>query len=117
MLLDIDAQKAVKIYREDTCTLIFTVINSLTNAVLDLTPYGAVFAVKQNIHDPDEQAILTRRVIGLGADGLVTITLSANDTDIEVGRYYYALKLTGAGLAATVAQSTLTILPFWDGRS
>lgn len=102
----------IKVVQGDDLTYTLTVNDADGNAV-DLTgASAAVFTVKKNYSDDTaviEKTLGAGVVITTPASGVVTVTLSDSDTDIEDGTYMFELQVTdSSGNISTVRKSDNT---------
>lgn len=102
----------IKIIRGDTRTITATFVDSDGEAI-DLTG-GEIFftANSSNAPSDDTGAVIEKDVSSFDAPttGVQSITLTASDTNIAPGVYYYDLQfVSSAGVVTSVAQDRLTI--------
>lgn len=98
-------------YRRDTkvYNMIFTdgsgVAINITNAII-------TFTMKRRASDFDTDAVIQKKAtITSGVGGLATLTLTAGETDVDIGKYYYDIQYkAGTGAITTIIASTLNVL-------
>ena len=108
---------ALRIFHEDSKVINFKLTDKTSKQPFDLSNYEAKFAIKANRLDKDDDAIIMIDFNNLDASGVISVSLHPSDTNIKIGKYFYALKIfNNGGVASTVIQDDLTITPFWDGE-
>lgn len=62
---------------------------------IDLTDYIATFIVKKEINDLDNQAYIEKEIteFPFGDQGILSLSLTREDTEIPVGDYYFEIQL------------------------
>jgi hypothetical protein len=89
--------QTIEIIRGDDVTLSIT-LTDVNGTALNITDGTVFFTIKQNITDTDTDALLKTSVTSHtnGAAGLTSIPLTATQTDITPGVYYYDLQVKDA---------------------
>jgi hypothetical protein len=88
------AVKNLDIVQKDTKT--YRLNFTENDVAVDITGWTVYFTVKENFSDTDVNAKISKSVVASGADaeaGIVRISLTSTDTNIDYGKYYYDLKV------------------------
>lgn len=88
----------LEIIRGDDSTFQATFTNN-DGVAIDLTEGTVFFTVKEDLDDPDSQAIISKEYTSSSAPttGIMNIVLDNTDTDVEVGRYYFDIQFKKSG--------------------
>lgn len=98
-------------YRGDTNTIGLTITSN--SIAYDITGSTIWFTLKKNKNDADSQASLQKEVTSHTnpSGGITAITLSATDTNIQPGKYFYDIQMkTSGGEIYTLASGTVEVL-------
>jgi len=102
----------ISIVRGDTSAITITVTDS-NGTAYNLTGFEMWCTVKRNKDDPDISAILQKQcTIDAPLTGVGVLALTAANTDITPGRYYYDIEIFNGdnSVVKTPIVSTFTIL-------
>lgn len=78
--------------------------------VKDITGWTLSFMVKDDRDDPDVDALITKDlVISTPASGAAALALTAADTDIDPGTFYFDIKIVPMGGSPRTIEGTFII--------
>lgn len=90
-MISIDG-RAIRIIKANSGDITFVFYNA-DNEALDLSEYTVTFVVKQKKDTPDTTTIIERTFSGISGSQ-VTVSLVDNDTNNDVGAYWWSVKLS-----------------------
>lgn len=98
-------------YQGEPRTLSFTVRNSATSAVVNITGWTIVWRLAAPNPSPDQENLLSIDAVlsGTPTDGTFTVSLPATATQRAAGRYIFEIRRTNVGSEETLARGTFTV--------
>jgi len=81
--------------------------------VLDITGYNILFTVKKqnDVDKSDDYAIIKKDIVSHtdAINGITTLVLGSDDTDVNAGQYYYDLRLIKDGVISQTERGVVKI--------
>lgn len=103
---------SMEIIRRDDTTINCVFKDADGNAI-NITGYTIFFTVKENLDDSDSDAKISKTVSSHTdpTNGATQITLSATDTNIDEGTYYYDFQMkTSGGTIQSTKRGILSVV-------
>lgn len=103
------AEQDLVVTKGDTCSVIVT---NTTNGVTPINISGRTYQamVRENYNDPSPAATFTCTVTNAAA-GEVTLSLTASQTNIDAGNYFWDLQENASGVITTIIAGAFVVLP------
>jgi hypothetical protein len=98
-------------YQGEPRTLSFTVRNSATSAVVNITGWSIVWRLSAPNPTPDQENLLSIDAVlsGTPTDGTFTVSLPATATQRAAGKYVFEIRRTDVGSEETLARGQFTV--------
>ena len=102
----------IELIRRDDIDLDVTLTDA-DGIAINLTNQTVMFTLKENINDPDEDAIIQKRIVNHTAptQGKTRVVLTHEDTDISAKYYFYDLQVINhTGKVSSVPKGQIRIM-------
>lgn len=103
----------LQLVKKDTKT--YTIRLTRNGSAIDISNWSIYFSVKSDWNDLDASAKILKTVLlpsnAESEAGIGYLSLTSDDTDLDIGEFYYDLKLIDTGYRQTVMRGKLVVVP------
>ena len=103
----------LQLVKKDTKSYKFTVKRN--GVAVDVSGYSVYFTVKESFEDEDVDAIISKNTVfptdANSEAGIGYLELTSEETDVDIGKYYYDMKFVDTGYRETFLRGKYNIIP------
>jgi len=103
----------LQLVKKDTKT--YTINIDDNGTPVDISGWSIYFTVKRSYEDTDEEAIISKSTVfpsnANSVAGIGYLSLTSDDTDVELGNFYYDMKFVDTSYRETFLRGKFNIIP------